>query len=202
MSGQSDQERAANEAIATSSRLSREGYGIGIPAIHRQQGLLQTALAQGEPEYLQEAFGRSRALQGDAAAASGLSEVAQARGIGAKAAGGGNLGAQQAMGQGYGQKLAQAMFSSRINEAQGNVEQMDKLLGMTTGAAQQAGSASLAAESNAMGAIPFMRQYDPTYATMVGALNAGGVAYGAANQAGLFNKPPANNVPSGWNLGM
>jgi hypothetical protein len=88
------------------------------------------------------------------------------------------------------------MFSSRINEAQGNVEQMDKLLGMTTGAAQQAGSASLAAESNAIGAIPFMRQYDPTYANIVGALNAGGVAYGAANQAGWFNQKPAGNAGS------
>jgi len=206
MTGKPEQFQQSSEAVQTARQNMEAAYGIAIPGVRRQQGVLQAALAQGEPGYQKAAFDVSRGILGDAAATQEQSAVAQARGLSRQAAGGGNLAAQQAFGQNYGSRLAQAMYSSRINEASANVEQMDKVLGFMTGASQQAGSGALSAMGAQIGAIPYLRQYDPTYANVVAALNAGGTLYGVGQQAGWFNTksqiPTTGNTFASVSQGM
>ena len=189
--GISDRTRAGQEAFSTSEALSRAAYNLAVPAIRRQGGILNTALDQGEPGYLRDAFASSRAILTDSAASGERADLTSARMGARQAAGGGNFAAQQMDPSNYGARIAQALYSSRVNESQANIEQMDKTLGFMTGQAQETGSGSLAAMSNQLGAIPYMRAYDPTYANVIAALNAGASVYGAGNQAGWFNSKPS-----------
>lgn len=177
---------AAEQASGMSGALARRAYGIGIPALKRQKAILGDAASQGEFGYLRDAFGASRALMGDAAASGQAGEAQAARLHNHAAEGGGNFSAA-INPAGYGAKLANAMFSSRITEATGNVEQMDKTLGFQIGLGQDAGSASMQALGNQIGAIPYMKNYNSTYANVLGAMNAAGAIYGGV-QSGF--RPP------------
>lgn len=181
-----DQSTAATALQKNTSNLSRAGYSMGADALKRQVGILNTAMDQGEPGYVRDAYTSSRALLSDANAGAEQGDLT-AMLMGRRGASqGGNLGAQVGSPQAYGSRLAQAMFSNRIDEAQGNVEQMDKLMGFSLGLGSQAGSSSMAATGNALGAIPYMKNYNSTYANVLGALNAAGSIYGAGKSAGWF----------------
>ena len=187
MSGASPKTIAAREAFNTAGNLEARAYDIAVPSVKKRGDFLRDALSQGEFGFLGEALNASRASVGDLAATQQRSALAETRGGARDAAGGGNFGAQQLDPIGYGAKLAESMYSSRINQALTNVEQMDKTLGFMTGVGQEAGSAGLQAFANQFAGMEHMQNYNSTYANVLGALNAGGALYGAGRQAGWFN---------------
>ena len=161
-----------------------------MPALQKQYGLLQSAMNQGEPAYMKEAISGASTTAGEQAALSGQAQIGQMGLQSHRAALGGNLGASVGTPEGMGAKIAQAMYAPRLVEAQSNIEQMDKLMGMGIGQGQQAGSGALTALGNQLQAIGGMRPYNAGYANILGALNAAGTIYGAGNQAGWFNPGP------------
>ena len=188
----SEQSGAATGASRAQSALAKQAYGVAIPAMKDQYSLLNAAMAQGgEPEFMRAAFDQQR---------TGVSEgmidqqQGQARGVASQmggAAQGGNLMAalSPAMGGG-GAQIAQQLYGSRVNEAMGQIEQMNKLRGMAMGQSVQAGSGSIAAGGAQLQGISGMPAYNQTLALALGAANLGMTGYGA-----YANRPPGQQPP-------
>jgi len=189
--GTSPQQQAAEQSETELTRLAANAYPLGFSAIRGEQSGIAALQAQGgEPSALREAFGGARAGLLDAAVESSADSLKRERQGTKGAALGGNIGASMATPTDMGATLARSLYGSRITEATGALEEQDKLLGMSLGQSQVAGSGSLSAFGNALGNIPLMQNYNSTYGNVVGALNLGASLYGAGQQAGLFSGNP------------
>ena len=181
-------------------RRSPHAAGVwdGSSTPREQQGLINQGLAGGEPDYIKQAYGAQRGAITDAILRQGGQEQGRADAAAHGLQQGGNY-AETLNPLDVGAKLAQQLFSSRTTEAMGNVEQMNKLMGMGMGVGQQAGSAALGAGSNQLRAIGNMADYNQTYAAIMGGVNAAGSVYGAGNQAGWWG--PGSNMTTGQMAG-
>lgn len=177
----SPQTDAFTEAVNQTKALQQKAYGIALPALSKEYSVLNQALAQGgEPDYLKSAFtgARGAATEG---ILKGSADRMRADAAGKKyAIASGNVGLVTP--QALGSELAKALYGTRVSEAAGQVEQMDKLMGMSLGQSQQTGSAALGATGNELADIGMMRNYNQGYAGILAALNAGGTIYGAMGQ--------------------
>lgn len=194
MSG-SDQQQAYVEAERANKSRMQQAYGIALPALGTEYGALNQALqTAGEPGYIKSAYGAARggaredlALAGNEAL---KASYAKQRGT---TQGGANLNPTL-----LGSQMAQALYGPRVQEAAGQLEQMNKLFGASIGQAQQTGSGALAATGNELANIGNMRNYNATYANVLGALNAGASIYGAYGQQG---NPYASAIRPGGTSG-
>lgn len=196
----SPQTDAALEAAATSRRLASQAYGIGIPAMQTEAGALGQALSMGaEPGYLQSAYTGARGMAREGAAEAGTAslQASQAQKKGYLEGGAVGMAAPPAD---IGAQLAQALYGPRVQEAAGQLGQLDKLFGFGLGQAQQTGSGALAATENQLRDIGMMRPYNMGYAGILGALNLGGSIYGTFGQQGANPYGPIN-AGQGWNVG-
>ena len=82
----------------------------------------------------------------------------------------------------------------RLAQDPGKIEEMDKLMNMAIGRGAQAGSASIGAAANQLGAISMTPTYDPTTAAILGAGALGGSIY-----QGYQNRAPGG-TPAQINL--
>ena len=197
----SPQSEAALQAAAQTRRLQEGAYGLAFPALSKEYGVLNQALATGgEPEFIRSAYEGARggiragaARQGEMALQANL---AQNKG----SLLGGNVGVVAPPDQ-LGTAMARALYGPRVSEASGQIEQLNKLYGMGIGQAQQTGSGALTATGNELANIGMMQPYNSTYATILGALNLGSSIYGAYGQGARANPYASINAGQGWNVG-
>lgn len=191
MSGASQD--ASAYAARQQGQVAKQYYRIGIPALQQQFGLINSALAEGG-----EPVGLARAFEGQRTGlAEGLlgQEAGQTRAAlrgSSDAIQGGNVGAMLTPSD-IGQKLANALWGSRVQEGLGKVDQMNNLIAMALGQTGQTGSAATTAAGQQLNAVAMMPRYDPTYATALGLANVGGAAYGGyqdwyARQLAEYNR--------------
>ena len=109
-----------------------------------------------------------------------------------------------------GAQLANALYGSKFQEGQGNLEQQFNLISMGLGGAGTAGNAALNASGQELGAIRYLPNYNQTYANVTGAAALGAGLYGAGQQAGWWTGNPAVTNPglgaglggaAGWGAG-
>jgi hypothetical protein len=200
----SSRNAASEQALQTNQALAEAYYNIAIPGLSARLGSINAALAQGgEPDYLKQAYTGQRA---------GLTEgiVGQEKGaITSQLAGtkqartGGNVMSGMSTGD-IGAALANALYGSKFQEAQGSIDQTMNLMSMALGGAGTAGSGALAASSNQLQAIGYMPNYNPTYANVAGGLAGAAGIYGTGLNAGLWGQqspqlqplPTATNYPT------
>ena len=184
---------AAGAAARTYQTMADEAYGIGVPGLTARNAALMPALRQAEagqlPGYIQEAFNVQR---------TGLAEGASARersAIGAQdmaskgARAGGNAFATMNPAQ-QGALLADAMMGSRVQQGMATVNQANTLMQMGMGGAASAGNEAIGAAGNNLRAIGMLPNYNPTYAAILGGVNAAGTIYGAGKQSGWWGAGP------------
>src|SRR5512135_1291444 len=182
----SAQSQASEEALRTNKDLASSYYGIALPALEQRLGGINASLAQGEPQFLQQAYQAQRAgLTEGLAAQGGLAQSRQMAGA-KKALSGGNAFASMNPAD-IGAQLANALYGSKFQEGQANLNQNFNLISMGLGGAGTTGNAALTASGQQLNAIGMLPQYNQTYANIAG--GAAGLAsiYGATNQAGWFN---------------
>ncbi len=167
------------QATSDTERLMGRAYGIAIPAMRTEYGAINQALALGgEPDYLKGAYAEERTGLLDRASSGEAADIAKMGRATEGATYGGNVGASLSP-LAVGRSLADVLYGSRVNEAAGKVEEINKLYGLGVGQAAQAGSAAAGAESARAGYATMMPQYNSTYANILGALNLGSTIYGA-----------------------
>ena len=182
--------------MQTNKELAQGYYGIGIPALRGRQQQINASLAGGEPAYLKAAFeGQRVGLSEALARQGGAARAQQMEGAGAALSGGNNFANMNPAD--IGAQLANALYGSRFAEGQANIDQTMNLMGMALGGAGTAGSSSLAAAGNQLGAMRFLPGYDPTYANVIGGLAGGASLYGAMNNAGWFDPSKSVGNPGG-----
>ena len=202
MSGQSS--IASEQALLMNKQLARGYYGIALPALQERNAALTAGIAGAEPGFMSQAYAGQRTgltegltMQGD--------QAEQARLAGAKKmmSGGNFLSAMSPAD--IGAQLANALYGSKFQESQANIEQMMNAINMGLGGSGQAGNAALTASGNQLNAIGYLPKYNTTYANIVG--GAAGLAsiYGAGQQAGWFTPGLTPGAPvtspgtsSGW----
>jgi len=167
-------------------------FESGFPLLKRGMGLANSAIQQGgEPAYMGAALDASLANAQDVtmmdAQAQQAGLTAQNKGI---VAGGNNR--QILNPESVGAKMAQLVAQSGAGRQSNRIAQIFEAAGVSLGGAGGAADAQTRAFSNQLGAISMRPAVDPTYATMVGAANAAGTIYGAANTPwgnGVLQKP-------------
>ncbi len=185
--GQSEQTIAAEQAQSQDLINAARAYQAGFGGMSQERQAIQEMQAMGgEPSALRAAFGGTRAGLLDAATMAQADALRRGRQDVAPAMQGGNVGASLASPADMGAGIARALYGSRITEATSALEEQNKLLGFSVGQAQGAGSGALTAYGNELGNIPLMKNYNSTYANLMGALNLGTSLYGAGQQAGWF----------------
>lgn len=198
---------AATNAAVQYQQLSKEGYGMGTPAIEARNAALMPAMRQAQlgylPSYMQDAFATQRAGMQEGVAAQERGAI-QRQDAGAKSAvAGGNLSSTMNPAQ-MGQVLADAMTGSRVQQGMATINQANSLMSMGMGGAGQAGNAAIGAAGNNLSAISMMAQNNPTYTGILGAVNAAGTIYGAGKQGGWWGQtgatgsPPPANTTTTW----
>lgn len=193
MSGNSPQQDALIEVNRQSAARLGQAYNIAVPSLQTEYGALNAALAQGgEPDYLKKAYEEVRGGEREGLALGGIAPLKASL---AKAKGSGEVGAGITP-QMLGGSMASALYGSRAQEAMGSIEQMNKLYGASLGQAQQTGSGALAATGNQLANISGMRNYNSTYAGILGALNLGGSIYGGYQNATRQYPSPIPYDPS------
>lgn len=174
----SDQSSAAGQAARTQGQLANEAYGVAIPALSQQYGFLRGSIAEGgEPGYVRDAYAAQRTGITEGLGRQGQMQERQALASGKAAALGGNLNASLTP-QTMGAQIADQLYSSRLNEGMGRVEQLNKLLAMGLGQSTQAGNAAIGAGQAQLQGIAGMPAYNSTYAKILAGLNVAGSAYG------------------------
>lgn len=179
MSSQRSQESAL--LSAGSARQSREAYDVGFGGLRNQQNLLQSA--QAEPGYLKDAFGQQRAGLQEGILGQSTPGIQQQLAATQGAAQGGNTQGNLSS-DAMGARMAQALYSSRIQEGLGSIEQANKIMSMKMGLATNAGNEALGAAGNQLRNIALEPNYNRTYANVLGGINAAGAVYGGLNQGG------------------
>ena len=183
----SSQSKASAGLARLSGIESQKSYEVGFQGLDAQQRLLRTAEA--EPGYVRDAFTAQRAGITEGGVVQGGRDIQAQLAATQQAAQGGNTTGNLAPDQ-MGAKMAQALYSSRLQEGIGKIEQANKLMGMRLGQSVQTGSAALGAAGNQLQNISLMPNYNPTYANVLGALNLAGTVYG-----GFANRPGAPSNP-------
>jgi hypothetical protein len=188
---------ASRQAARQYGQLAREGYGLGMPALGARNDALMPALVQAQqgdlPAYMQEAFAQQRTGLQEGIAGQERSRV-QAQDAGAKRnVAGGNLASALNPAQ-MGQILADAMTGSRVQQGMATVNQANSLMSMGLGGAGQAGNAAVGAAGNNLQAISMLPNYNPTYAAVLGGVNAAGSIYGAGKQSGWWGQPNTTGI--------
>lgn len=187
MSG--EQSRASQQALDINRATAQGYYNIALPALQERISSINKSLAIGEPEYLRQGYNMQRAGLTEGLAAQGGAAQAQQMQAAKKMLSGGNLSAALSPAD-IGAQLANALYGSKFQEGQANLQQQFNLISMGLGGAGTAGNAALGASQNELRAIGYLPQYNQTYANIVGAGAGAASLYGALNQAGYFSKPP------------
>lgn len=201
------------EASAAAARqygqIAKEAYDIGVPGIETRNALLMPALRLAQagqlPEYMTKAFETQRTGLQEGIANQERAAI-QRQDMGAKGAvAGGNAFSTMNPAQ-MGQVLADAMTGSRVQQGMATVNQANTLMQMGLGGAGQAGNAAVGAAGNNLNAISMLPNYNPTYAAVLGGVNAAGTIYGAGKQAGWWGNGNFSNgagtVTAEPNMGM
>jgi hypothetical protein len=168
----------AKQALETNKALANRYYGVALPALGTRNQAINQSLALGEPGFLTQAYGMQRTgLSEGLAAQGGVAQAGQMAGA-KKALSGGNFASMLAPSD-IGAQLANALYGSKFQQGQANVNQMLNLTSMGLGGAGSAGNAALGASGNELKAIGYMPHYNQTYANVVGGLAGGASIYGA-----------------------
>lgn len=194
----SSQSQASEQAMQTNRQLAEGYYGIALPGLEARQGAINQQLAQGEPQYLKDAYGAQRTgLTEGLSAQGGAAQAQQAAGA-KKALSGGNFSSQMNPAD-IGAQLANALYGSKFAEGQANLNQQFNLVSMGLGGAGTTGNAALNASGQQLNAIGMLPNYNTTYANILGGASGLASIYGAANKAGLFSNPYATAIgPGGY----
>lgn len=185
----SSKNSAARQAAQQYGQLAREGYGLGMPALAARNAALMPALQQAQagrlPAYMEAAFDTQRTGLQEGIANQERSAI-QRQDAGAKATvAGGNINSTLNPAQ-MGQILADAMTGSRVQQGMATINQANSLMSMGLGGAGQTGNAAIGAAGNNLQAIGMLPNYNPTYAAVLGGVNAAGTIYGAGKQKGWW----------------
>ena len=194
MSG-SAQNSASQQALDTNKQLATGYYNIALPALDSRMGSINGALGRGETPQLQQAYAGQRAGLTEGLAAQGGVQQAQLMAGSKKAMSGGNSFASMHPAD-IGAQLANALYGSKFQEGQGNLDQQFNLMNMALGGAGTSGSGALEASRQQLGAIGYLPRYNQTYANVAGGLAGAGSVYGALNSAypQLFGAPGTTNT--------
>lgn len=171
---------------------SQRAFDTGLPFLQRGMGMANSAIAAGgEPAFMGRALDASLANAQDAtmleAQAQDAGMVAQNKGVVA----GGNV-RRTLNPESVGAKMAQLVAQAGAGRQASRIGQIFEAAGVSLGGAGGAADAQTRALSTQLGAISMRPTVDPTYATLVGAANAAGTIYGAANTPwgnGVLQKP-------------
>jgi hypothetical protein len=195
----SSSSKASKEALESNKSLAEAYYNIAIPALSDRLSSINAALAQGgEPDYLKQAYSAQRAglTEGIVGHEKGAitSQLASTKG----ARTGGNVMSGMSTSD-IGAALANALYGSKFQEAQGSIDQTMNLMSMALGGAGTAGSSALEASRQNLGAIGYMPNYNPTYAGVAGGLAGAAGIYGAGVNAGWWGgaTPPPTTISPG-----
>ena len=191
----SEQSEKSQTALETNAYLGRSYYGVALPGLQSRMGSINASLAEGEPGFLKSAFeGQRTGLTEGLAGAGGAQQAAQMRGSKAALSGGNQFSALHPAD--IGAQLANALYGSKFQEGQSNLDQQFNLMSMGLGGAGTSGSGALTAAGNQLSAIGYLPNYNQTYANIMG--GAAGLAsiYGAGKQAGWFSGAPAGTTAS------
>jgi hypothetical protein len=190
----SSKNSASAQAARQYGQLAREGYGLGMPALDARNAALMPALRQAQagelPAYMQEAFNVQRTGLQEGIANQERSRIQTQDAAAKRNVAGGNLNSTMNPAQ-MGQILADAMTGSRVQQGMATINQANSLMSMGLGGAGQTGNAAIGAAGNNLQAIGMLPNYNPTYAAVLGGVNAAGSIYGAGKQSGWWDKSPA-----------
>jgi hypothetical protein len=195
---------ASQKALDMDKALANQYYGIAVPSLKNQMGSINQSLQQGEPGYLQQAYqGQRTGLTEGLAARGGAANAQQMRGSEQQMAGGNQFAALHPAD--IGAQLANALYGSKFQEGQGNLNQQFNLMSMGLGGAGTAGNAAVGASGQQLQAISYLPNYNQTYANVVGGAAGLSSLYGAYNQwqagqpglQGGATLPTSTSFPSG-----
>lgn len=181
---------ASTSAMNINRNLAENYYGIALPALGERMGSINKSLAEGEPQYVKDAYAEQRAGLTEGLAARGELAQAQQMAGAKKALSGGNQFAALNPAD-IGSQLANALYGSQFQEGQANLNQQFNLMSMGLGGAGTTGNAALNASQQQLQAIGYLPNYNQTYANVVGGAAGLSSLYGAANKAGWFNGAPS-----------
>jgi len=161
--------------------LAQNYYGVAIPGLSAQMGSINQSLAQGEPGYLKDAYQQQRAgLTEGLSAQGGAAQAQQMRGSKAAMSGGNQFASMNPTD--VGAQLANALYGSKFQEGQANINQQFNLMSMGLGGSGTAGNAAVGASQQQLQAIGYMPNYNSTLANVAGAAAGGASLYGAYDQ--------------------
>lgn len=203
----SSQSQASQEALDTNRNLASAYYGVALPALSARQDSINSAMAGGEPAYLQQAYRDQRATVAEGIGQQGDTAQRSALAASKGAVMGGNKSSLFSASD-MGAHLANAMYGSKFQEGMANIDQSRNLMSMALGGAASSGSGALNASAQELGAIRYFPQYNPTYANVAGGLAGAAGVYGAMNNAGAFSSSGngllnvGSGPGSGWGGGF
>ena len=135
--------------------------------------------------------GQRTGLTEGLAAQGGLQQAQQQRASKSALSGGNAFAAMHPAD--IGAQLANALYGSKFQEGQANLDQQFNLISMGLGGAGQSGSGALTAAQNQLGAINFLPGYNQTYANILGGAAGLSSIYGAGRNAGCTIALDRNN---------
>jgi len=189
----SSRSSASAAAARQYGQIAKEAYDIGVPGIETRNALLMPALRQAQagqlPEYMQQAFATQRTGLAEGIANQERAAIARQDAGAKRTVAGGNAFSTMNPAQ-MGQVLADAMTGSRVQQGMATVNQANTLMQMGLGGAGQAGNAAVGAAGNNLNAISMLPNYNPTYAAVLGGVNAAASIYGAGKQGGWWGQSP------------
>lgn len=174
----SDSSTAANSAMIQNRQLAEQYYATAIPGLQTQLGAINKSLREGEPGFVKSAYEGQRAGLTEGLAAAGGSAQGQLMAGSKKALSGGNAFASLHPAD-IGAQLANALYGSKFQEGQANINQQFNLMNMGLGGTGTAGNAALGASQEQLRAIGYMPNYNSTYANIAGGAAGLSSLYGA-----------------------
>ena len=189
----------AQAASRTYEQMSKEMYGAGLPMLMARNEALMPALRQSMqgklPAYMEAAYDTQRTGLTEGISARERQQI-QAQDMGSKkAVAGGNAFSTMNPAQ-MGQALADAMMGSRVSQGMATVNQANTLMQMGLGGAAQTGNQAVQSAGLNLQGISMLPNYNPTYAAILGGVNAAGTIYGAGKQAGWFGGGQQPGLPN------
>jgi len=195
----SSKSAAATAASRQYQQLAKEAGGLGRDATLLRNDLLMPALRQTQqgylPSYMEQAFDVQRTGLQEGGLARERAAIGQQDAAAKGGVAGGNLASTLNPAQ-MGALLADAMTGSRVNQGMATVQQANTLMQMGLGGAAQTGNQAVNAAGLNLQGISMLPNYNPTYAAVLGGLNAAGTIYGAGKQAGWWGGAQANGLPN------
>lgn len=194
------QSNASKLAADQNKYLAESYYEIAIPALKQRLGSINQSLAEGEPGYMKSAYEMQRAGLTEGLAARGGAAQAQQMRTSKAALSGGNAFAALNPAD-IGAQLANALYGSKFQQGQANLDQQFNLISMGLGGAGSSGNAALDASRNQLQAIGYMPNYNQTYANIAGGAAGAASIYGAGRNAGWFSNPYGAAIAPGGTSG-